>query len=163
MLKLTRKQVSTIFAARTRMVKVKGNYKNGYQDLKCRACQHPCETQTHVLNECRTLHPGTSISTENSINVREMPTDEPSTRPRTMTNVITESNLNANLTDDHLTIRTNDTDLRDRNTIEPNDDPDTDTTGHYKINDIFSEDPDTLKEVSKFINDTITELMLCDE
>ena len=54
---LTRKQASTIFKARTRMIKVKGNYKNGNPDLKCRACEDMPETQKHVLSECRVLHP----------------------------------------------------------------------------------------------------------
>ena len=34
MLKLTRKEASTIFKTRTRMIKVKRNYKNGYPDQK---------------------------------------------------------------------------------------------------------------------------------
>ena len=55
MKKLTRKQVSTIFKARTRMIKVKGNYKNGHRDLTCRACKRSTETQQHVLNECIAL------------------------------------------------------------------------------------------------------------
>ena len=38
MQKLTRKQASTIFKLRTRMTKVKGNYKNGYPDMMCREC-----------------------------------------------------------------------------------------------------------------------------
>ena len=57
MYKLTRKQASTIFKTRTRMIKVKGNYKNGYTDLMCRACEGMPETQKHVLAECRVLHP----------------------------------------------------------------------------------------------------------
>ena len=55
MKKLTRKQVSTIFKARTRMLKVKGNYKNGHRDLTCRACGYELETQGHVLSECAVL------------------------------------------------------------------------------------------------------------
>ena len=35
--KLTRKQASTIFKSRTRMIKVKGNDKNGFHDEICRA------------------------------------------------------------------------------------------------------------------------------
>ena len=62
MKKLTRKQASTIFKARTRMIKVKGNYKNGYPDLTCRACQKDHETQAHVLYECKKLNPDTPIS-----------------------------------------------------------------------------------------------------
>ena len=66
MTKLTRKQASTIFKARTRMIKVKGNYKNGFPDLTCRACNIEPETQVHVLNECKKLHPDNSTSTKNS-------------------------------------------------------------------------------------------------
>ena len=36
---LTRKQTSTIFKARSRMIKVKGNYKNGHPNLTCRICK----------------------------------------------------------------------------------------------------------------------------
>ena len=54
--KLTRKQASTIFRARTRMIKVKGNYKNGYPDLKCRACKNSNETQNHAIAECPVIH-----------------------------------------------------------------------------------------------------------
>ena len=60
MLKLTRKEVRSIFKARTRMTKVKGNYKNGYPDQKCRACKSMDESQYHVLNECPTLHHNTT-------------------------------------------------------------------------------------------------------
>ena len=55
--KLTRKQASIIFKTRTRMIKVKGNYKNGNPDQTCRACECMPETQQHVLSECRVLHP----------------------------------------------------------------------------------------------------------
>ena len=54
---LTRKQASIIFKARTRMLKCKGNYKNGYPTLTCRMCKQAEETQTHVLEECPELHP----------------------------------------------------------------------------------------------------------
>ena len=53
---LTRKQTSLIFKARTRMIKVKGNYKNGQNDLTCRICKNNEETQTHILEECLALH-----------------------------------------------------------------------------------------------------------
>ena len=55
MKRLTRKQASTIFKARTRMIKTKGNYKNGFNDLTCRACQTEPETQDHVLHGCKNL------------------------------------------------------------------------------------------------------------
>ncbi len=55
--KLTRNQSSIIFQTRTRMLKVKENYKNKYKtDMKCRACGQQTESQTHILRECQTLH-----------------------------------------------------------------------------------------------------------
>ena len=56
--RMTRKRAIVIFHTRTRMIKVKGNYKNGHPDQKCRACKNSPETQTHVLYECKALHPG---------------------------------------------------------------------------------------------------------
>ena len=49
---LSRNQVSQIFKARTRMLNVKANYKNGNRDLKCRVCKNAEETQGHILEEC---------------------------------------------------------------------------------------------------------------
>ena len=47
--KLTRNQASIIFKARTRMLKVKSNYKNGYKDLKCRICGNEAKpTKIHL-------------------------------------------------------------------------------------------------------------------
>jgi len=54
---LNRKQCSTIFKARTRMLPVKINYKKMHKNLKCRGCNTNFETQDHILNSCRTLHP----------------------------------------------------------------------------------------------------------
>ena len=59
---LTRKQASTIFKTRTRMIKVKANYKNGHKNLRCRACGDKSgmikwtETQMHCLEVCAGLH-----------------------------------------------------------------------------------------------------------
>ena len=58
MIKMTRKQASTIFRARTRMIKIKGNYKNGHSEHICRACKTEEETQQHILKECIALHHG---------------------------------------------------------------------------------------------------------
>ena len=55
--KMSRKRASLVFKARTRMIKVKGNYKNGYPDQTCRACKSMPESQPHVLLECKALHP----------------------------------------------------------------------------------------------------------
>ena len=53
---LTRNQVSTIFRARSRMIKVKGNYKNGNTNINCRLCEKNEETQQHILEECETIN-----------------------------------------------------------------------------------------------------------
>ena len=53
---LTRKQTSLIFKARTRMLKIKGNYKNGYTNLTCRLCGKEEESQPHILEECPVVH-----------------------------------------------------------------------------------------------------------
>ena len=54
---LTRIQTSLIFKARTRMLKAKGNYKNGHPNLVCRICKSEQESQIHILEECPVLHP----------------------------------------------------------------------------------------------------------
>ena len=53
---LTRNQVSIIFKARTRMLKVKSNYKNGNTNLLCRLCKKEEETQKHALEECEEIN-----------------------------------------------------------------------------------------------------------
>ena len=58
---LTRKQTSLIFKARTRMIKVKGNYKNGHPDLTCRMCGEREESQVHILEECPEMHKDNAI------------------------------------------------------------------------------------------------------
>merc|ERR1711895_59565 len=68
MTKLTRKQASTIFKARIRMTKVKGNYKNLFPNLRCRACKEEQETQKHVLQDCKTLQ-------NNNLEPNEITTD----------------------------------------------------------------------------------------
>ena len=55
--KAPRQVASTIFQARTRMLKVKTNYKNKYKNnLTCRACGLADETQNHAMEECLKLH-----------------------------------------------------------------------------------------------------------
>ncbi len=55
--KMPRKAASTIFQTRSRMLKVKSNYKNKYKsNLTCRACGLSEETQDHVLQECPKIH-----------------------------------------------------------------------------------------------------------
>ena len=61
MSELTRKQTSLVFKARSRMLKVKGNCKNGYPDLTCRLCRKDEESQTHIQEECESLHQNDAI------------------------------------------------------------------------------------------------------
>ena len=73
--KLTRKQTSTIFKTRTRMIQVKSNYKNAYTSLTCRACYKEEETQQHVLETCATLHPDETTKTnQDEIFTEDIPT-----------------------------------------------------------------------------------------
>ncbi len=80
--KLTRNQSSIIFQTRTRMLKVKENYKNKYKtDMKCRACGQQTESQSHILRECETLHQNetskiteAAITTEDTDTVKETAT-----------------------------------------------------------------------------------------
>ena len=50
--KLSRTKCADIFRIRSRMLKVKGNYKTGQQTYKCRWCKDEEETQEHILSEC---------------------------------------------------------------------------------------------------------------
>ena len=59
MTKLNRMETShasIIFKARTRMLDIKANFKNKYQQLKCRMCNEPIEAQEHILETCPGLH-----------------------------------------------------------------------------------------------------------
>ena len=49
---LTCREARTILIYRTRMMKVKENYKNNYNDMNCRWCKFGNETQEHILEEC---------------------------------------------------------------------------------------------------------------
>ncbi len=61
LIKMTRNEASTIFKSRSRMLKVKCNYKNMYKNnLSCRACGQTDETQDHVLNQCNQIHTNNS-------------------------------------------------------------------------------------------------------
>ena len=67
MSKLMRNQVSTIFKARTRMITVKANYKNGHTNIKYRLCGNHDETQKHIFEECELLNNETLIITKEMI------------------------------------------------------------------------------------------------
>ena len=71
--KLTRNQVSTIMKARTRMHKVRDNYKNGHTDLSCRLCGNSEETKMHILEKCQKLSQTTKamIFSENVTELKE--------------------------------------------------------------------------------------------
>ena len=69
---LTRNEVSTIFKARTRMLDVKANYKNKYQDLQCRLCGKEDETQEHVLAKCEKTE-----QTKHQVHTEDIFTEDP--------------------------------------------------------------------------------------
>ena len=57
LMELSKKEASLIFKARTRMIKVKSNYKNMFKNnLNCRACGQAEESQEHILNQCHKIH-----------------------------------------------------------------------------------------------------------
>ena len=73
--KLPRSQVSTIFKARTRMIKVRSNYKNGNKEHKCRLCKNHEETQQHVMEECEKINEKCQKVTKDMIfneNIKEL-------------------------------------------------------------------------------------------
>ena len=49
---LNRQDVSLIFKTRNRMLEIKDNYRNKYENLTCRLCKQNEETQKHILEEC---------------------------------------------------------------------------------------------------------------
>jgi hypothetical protein len=49
---LNRNETSLLFKARNRMLDIKNNYKNKYQDKTCRLCKTSEETQEHIFNTC---------------------------------------------------------------------------------------------------------------
>ena len=63
MRELTRNQTSIIFKARTRMLKVKNNFRKMSETNTCRMCNKDCETQQHILAECPELHNNESTKT----------------------------------------------------------------------------------------------------
>ena len=65
-MEMTRKQASTIFKAKTRMLEVKNNFRNKYPNNKCRACGQSDETQQHVLSECKDIHINESTKVKES-------------------------------------------------------------------------------------------------
>lgn len=54
MMTMNRHQCAAIFAIRTRMLDIKGNFPYKHQDLQCRWCNDPNhdETQKHIMEEC---------------------------------------------------------------------------------------------------------------
>ena len=51
--KCNRMEANIIFRARTRMLKVKANFRNMHQDTQCRLCKEEEENQEHVLEHCK--------------------------------------------------------------------------------------------------------------
>ena len=63
MRQMTRLQTSTVFKYRTRMLEVKNNFKNMYDNLTCRMCNKMEETQEHIMEECEVIHRDESLKT----------------------------------------------------------------------------------------------------
>jgi hypothetical protein len=96
--KMTRTQASLIFQARTRMLNIKDNYRQKYtNDLKCRACGQERETQTHVLNECKTIHKGTrtKVHSEDIFTEDTNELKETANKIKNIVKIITENNQNS--------------------------------------------------------------------
>ena len=51
--KCNRMDANIIFRARTRMLKIKANFRNMFQDTTCRLCKEMEENQEHVLETCK--------------------------------------------------------------------------------------------------------------
>ena len=51
--KCNRMDANIIFRARTRMLKIKANFRNMFQDTACRPCIEMEENQEHVLETCK--------------------------------------------------------------------------------------------------------------
>ena len=150
------------------MIKVKGNYKNGYRDLNCRACGKAPETQTHVLNECEKLNPeGTTSMNDNDTETSGHETN------KTGRDTDSDNRIGNTLNDQNTTnedpIVTNETLRNNRQSDNPNGDEtsqnvrsrDSDNLNPDKGQlDIFNEDPIILGNLSKIIDLKINELML---
>ena len=55
-----------LFSFRTRMVKVKNNYKNSHNDLHCPLCERYLDTQEHLLG-CEKIHQSPPVVSYNDI------------------------------------------------------------------------------------------------
>ena len=160
--KLTRKQASTIFKARTRMTKVKGNYKNGFPDQTFRACRNANETQAHILYECQRANTETSADSTTPRNDNDLG-PQITTGPPDTTNETNATNT------DHYTTNQNPDETRatntDHNTNNGNpratcSNPNTNdqNPGEMTLNNgdqqgIFGNDLDTLRALAKYIDD----------
>ena len=149
---LTRKQASLIFKARTRMIKAKGNYKNGFRNQNCRACKNALETHAHILYECEKLHPGTATSMRNGTQNNE------GMRPTGHDTLTLTTDHERAIELGRTNYETNTTTVHKKNP----DNCDIDTTTDSEKMDLFSEDPDKLKNIAITLDKIMTELMLKD-
>ena len=65
MRELSRRECRNIFLVRSRMAKVKTNYKGAHSNLLCRWCKKVEETQTHIFQECENLKEAQNCNYEN--------------------------------------------------------------------------------------------------
>ena len=52
---LQQKQVRILFKLRTRMMSVRQNFKNKYEDLMCPRCKKEIDDEKHLLTKCEKL------------------------------------------------------------------------------------------------------------
>ena len=52
---LSRRDCSNLFRTRTKMIKIKDNFRGAHSDLTCRWCREKPETQEHIFTECEPL------------------------------------------------------------------------------------------------------------
>ena len=71
--KCNRMEASLIFRARCRMLNFKHNFRNMYQDTKCRVCGKEEETQEHALEKCK----GTELSNIGKVTIRDIFEEDP--------------------------------------------------------------------------------------
>ena len=141
------------------MIKVKGNYKNGYPDQTCRACKEKPESQKHVFYECNKLHP--EMTTRNNNPDNNNTTMTICTRPKI--NTMTEVNYN----DNHEQEKMTDT-VTENNNTENNDEArrdhdnnrdDSHCNDNEVVNEVFNENPDFLKTIVQKIDITLDDLI----
>ena len=70
--KLNRRECSTIIKIRSRMIPVKSNMMASHNNQICRMCNDECETQEHLLAECKEINLDKKIEYKKAFNNNDM-------------------------------------------------------------------------------------------